>query len=148
MIIAQLVLLELVLRVRVSPEKEGFWNWRKLGTFVKFLGMVIVVLGLGDVLFGWNEVWVEGLGVAAMGLEAMLPVPTVIGSFRRKSMKGFSLAVLATWFFGDAFKTFYYITTAAPVQFLVCGIFQLCMDAVIVLEYLVFGNGVEVDDFA
>lgn len=44
--------------------------------------------------------------------------------------------ILLTWFLGDAFKTFYYIYTGVPLQFILCGIIQLLVDSIVVIQFV------------
>lgn len=46
--------------------------------------------------------------------------------------------ILLTWFFGDAFKAFYYIYTGVPSQFILCGFIQLLVDSIIVIQFVSF----------
>jgi hypothetical protein len=51
--------------------------------------------------------------------------------------------VLLSWLGGDLFKTGYYYMTEAPLQFLLCGLFQLTMDFVIIGQTMTYGLGIK-----
>lgn len=42
------------------------------------------------------------------------------------------------WTLGDVFKTAYFIAREAPVQFWVCGILQVVIDFLILLQVLLY----------
>ena len=46
----------------------------------------------------------------------------------------FSTILILSWFFGDLFKTIYYIHKVQPTQFIICGIAQLSVDILILLQ--------------
>lgn len=52
--------------------------------------------------FDW---YVSGLGFAALGLEATLPIPQLVANFQRKSTAGFRYTVLLGFVLGDFTKT-------------------------------------------
>ena len=45
-----------------------------------------------------------------------------------------STTLILSWFVGDMFKTIYYIFKAQPTQFVICGIVQLTIDILILLQ--------------
>ena len=51
-----------------------------------------------------------------------------------------SVAMVAMWTSGDLFKTVYFITRNAPVQFAICGCLQVSIDVAILLQ-VVFYSG-------
>jgi hypothetical protein len=46
--------------------------------------------------------------------------------------------MIATWFFGDFFKTLYFIVMLQPAQFIVGGVVQLTIDLLIVIQIMAF----------
>jgi len=143
MIAVQLYLLHLCLvyrPLRAPGTPTRFWEWDTYSAYIRFLALLTLVLGSLQLLWGWWPVYVDVLGLAAMGVEATLPIPQLMNNHKRRSAAGFSLMVLATWFFGDAFKTGYYIYTAAPLQFLLCGATQLVMDCALVYQTMLYGT--------
>ncbi|CAH1762619.1 11259_t:CDS:2 [Entrophospora sp. SA101] len=95
---------------------------------------------LGYSLDTTDGVFIEILGYLSLGIESTVPMPQALVNFKYKSVSGFSRWILVTWFIGDSFKTFYYIFTTAPIQFIICGIIQLSVDGVIVLQFVIYGN--------
>ena len=151
MILAQLLVLHAAVKYRgvdyASPEhsirtgkQESFWNWSSFTPYIQFLTLfTLIIIGL-QWLLGWHAIYVEIIGALAMTIEATLPLPQVVENYSRKSTAGFSLVVLGTWFFGDAFKTYYYVRAVAPMQFIACGMFQLSMDTVLVLQMVYYSQ--------
>ncbi|CAG8468313.1 8398_t:CDS:2, partial [Diversispora eburnea] len=124
MIVVQLFLLYECLRFRypIPPTPNR-----------RFLGLLTFFL--------IDQQWlVETLGILALGTEATLPIPQAWQNFQFKSVSGFSPLILITWFGGDSFKTFYYISTGSPLQFIICGIIQLTVDSIIVLQFIIYGG--------
>lgn len=64
-----------------------------------------------------------------------LPIPQLVSNYKRKSLQGFRLTVLAGWLFGDAFKTLYFFFQAGNTwQFKATACFQLSVDFLILLQ--------------
>ncbi|KAF9122596.1 PQ-loop repeat-containing protein 1, partial [Mortierella sp. 14UC] len=61
-------------------------------------------------------------------------------NYQSKSTAGFSPAILLMWVIGDSFKTYYYISTRAKYQFVGCGIIQLCIDCVIIIQTIIYSK--------
>ncbi|RKP09839.1 PQ loop repeat-domain-containing protein [Thamnocephalis sphaerospora] len=151
----QLVLLHLCLRCRAFDEPNGawmrersLWRWPLFEDYVSFLTKLSVGLALLQLFLGQQEWYVETIGFLSVGIEAALPVPQAISNYQRKSVEGFSPVVLLSWFGGDLFKTIYYYATGAPLQFLICGIFQLAVDCFILGQTLAYGTGFQMSKSA
>nr|CAG8543428.1 6679_t:CDS:2 [Entrophospora candida]CAG8569561.1 10568_t:CDS:2 [Entrophospora candida] len=144
MIIVQLILLHqcLVYQYPIPPtsNRRWFWNWYQYGSYIIFLLSLTGILGIFYFLFDKDGVFIEILGYLSLGIESTVPMPQALVNFKYKSVSGFSRWILVTWFIGDSFKTFYYIFTTAPIQFIICGIIQLSVDGVIVLQFVIYGN--------
>lgn len=48
--------------------------------------------------------------------------------------------MIATWFLGDFFKTLYYVMEHQPFQFTMCGVVQLTVDILIILQIIAYSN--------
>lgn len=51
--------------------------------------------------------------------------------------------MLASWLAGDVMKMFWFFnaTSAIPWAFKLCGIFQMCCDGLLGVQYLMYGAG-------
>ncbi|KAF9152662.1 hypothetical protein BG015_004907 [Linnemannia schmuckeri] len=117
-----------------------FWNWPTIGPYFLFLAVFTLVIGLSLLIIGNTPFYVALLGLAALGIEATVPLPQAIQNYRSKSTAGFSPAILLMWVIGDSFKTYYYISTHAKYQFVGCGIIQLCIDCVIIIQTVIYSK--------
>jgi solute carrier family 66, member 2 len=81
-------------------------------------------------------------GYIGLSVEATLPLPQLYANAQSKSCKGFRFSVLASWIVGDSMKMFWFFTatTEIPLAFKLCGVFQAICDALIGVQYFVYGN--------
>ncbi|CAG8532272.1 3077_t:CDS:2, partial [Dentiscutata heterogama] len=93
-----------------------------------------------SIFFNEQPWFVEALEYVALGIESTLPMSQGWQNFKQQSVEGFSILVLLTWFGSDSFKTYYYISTNAPLQFPVCGLIELSVDTIIVLQFIIFNH--------
>ncbi|KAG0334663.1 hypothetical protein BG000_008133 [Podila horticola] len=119
---------------------NNFWNWPTIAPYYLFLAGFTLLIGLSLLIIGNTPFYVALLGLAALGIEATVPLPQAIQNYRSKSTAGFSPAILLMWVIGDSFKTYYYITTHAKYQFIGCGIIQLCIDLVIIGQTIIYSR--------
>ncbi|GAB5590601.1 hypothetical protein Unana1_05501 [Umbelopsis nana] len=180
MIVAQLILLELVVRHRPMPSATArystvgrnsfssdlssvddpdfddvlfppsshrhaigrlwnrFWAWERYVDYIIFLAAFATITTLLYLIFGSFSVFIEIIGAVSLSIEATVPVPQCIANFRARSTHGFSWMILGTWFLGDGFKFFYFIFTGSPLQFIICGAFQLTVDCIVVIQFIIF----------
>jgi uncharacterized protein with PQ loop repeat len=151
MIIAQILLLELCIRVKrqnalnssirrnlLSLNPKYFWRWPDLASHLKFLIIFTALLGGAVYCFIDNEPFIESLGYCALVTESMLGVPQVIRNYRKRSVAGMSLSMVFMWLAGDTFKTGYFIANAVPYQFWLCGLVQMTIDIVILFQVCLF----------
>lgn len=54
--------------------------------------------------------------------------------------------MVAGWFIGDLFKTVYFVVKAVPIQFILCGSVQLCVDVAICAQILVYPSSPQSTD--
>ena len=111
---------------------------RNFSFFTKTLLVFVGCLAILQVFFGRFTVYTEFIGLMSASIEALVPVPQMLKNASSHSVKGFSLAILAVWVFGDVFKMAYYFSTDSPIQFVACTVFQLCIDAVILCQIYLY----------
>ncbi|KAK9766559.1 hypothetical protein K7432_004282 [Basidiobolus ranarum] len=150
MIISQVILLEICLRYKADsqwPVQSGFWNWPTFGHYVRFLALFTGGVVAAYILFGSFPSFIGILGYLSMGIEATVPMPQAYFNYTRKSVSGFSIVIIGTWFLGDVFKTQYYYFHDVPFQFLLCGMIQLSMDCIICFQLWKYSDSTKVRTF-
>jgi hypothetical protein len=51
--------------------------------------------------------------------------------------------LVLSWFAGDAFKTVFFLTRGAPIQFTLCGIIQLLVDLCITYQMWIYPSDID-----
>ncbi|GBN05368.1 PQ-loop repeat-containing protein 1 [Araneus ventricosus] len=148
---AMLAMIHLCVQVRnktlIVPSKSRlfsdfdakyFWEWTDFLSYLEFLATFTATIGI--FMFFCIEVVfiVESIGFLAVFIEAMLGAPQFYRNLRKKSTLGMSKKMVFLWTLGDVFKTAYYILREAPTQFWICGILQVVIDLLILLQVLVY----------
>lgn len=139
MVAVQLVMLEACIRTR--PKRMGserviwdkrwpdFWQWDTFESYVVCIVGLVVVVGLMSLLW-LSEAWfVSLMGALSLSTEATLGLPQVYQN--RKGTAGLSHALIWSWLIGDLGKTCYFLYLNAPLQFTLCGLFQIAVDGII-----------------
>lgn len=148
MILAQLLLLELCVRVR-RPGTDSmirrrlwnvryFWRWTDLWSYIEFLCLVSALIAIAMYFLVDCEIFVETVGYCALVTESMLGLPQVITNQKNKSVEGMSLSMVLMWLGGDTFKTAYFILNNVPLQFWLCGLLQITIDLLILVQVCLF----------
>lgn len=118
---------------------DNFWNWDYFGEYISFLGAFTGAVGLVTtfnlVLFH-SSLITELMGSMALMTESTLGMPQLLHNYRVHSVSGLSVEMLSAWLLGDAFKAFYFLRNGAPLQFIICGVVQLAVDVMIVMQFL------------
>lgn len=117
-----------------------FWAWDDWLSYLQFVIALVLVLALVCKALLPAPWFVQILGTAALGIEAMLPVPQALANHRKKSTEGLSPVLIFSWAFGDSIKTVYALAKKAPMQFVGCGLFQLAMDFVVLAQWITMRN--------
>ncbi|GBN05366.1 PQ-loop repeat-containing protein 1 [Araneus ventricosus] len=119
-------------------DAKYFWEWTDFLSYLEFLATFTATIGI--FMFFCIEVVfiVESIGFLAVFIEAMLGAPQFYRNLRKKSTLGMSKKMVFLWTLGDVFKTAYYILREAPTQFWICGILQVVIDLLILLQVLVY----------
>ncbi|KAH8805947.1 hypothetical protein F5884DRAFT_801189 [Xylogone sp. PMI_703] len=169
MVVMQLALLKVALDHRPGPSSKGgeaaipfaaaregswgvarpynFWQWRSPKPYWQFLlYLFVTLLALEIILSPMTSVYgtySAFIGYFGLSVEATLPLPQVITNYRSRSCKGFRFSVLASWIAGDMMKMFWFFTatTYIPWPFKLCGIFQMCCDLYLGVQYWMYGSG-------
>lgn len=114
---------------------KEFWNWPYFYDYFFFLSFITILLGLLSNLIGYeNEAYVFTLGVITSMIEAFLDIPQIYELYISKNTQTISYLLIFGWLCGDIFKVSYYCSRDTPIQLIVCAIFQLSTDFVVVWQ--------------
>ncbi|KAL9543889.1 hypothetical protein MBANPS3_007903 [Mucor bainieri] len=130
-------------RIELKWYQRTFWDWDYFVDYVNCLLLFTSVVGILYVFLHGHEWFIEALGFLSLGIESTLPVPQLLTNFKNRSVDGFSLLILASWFLGDSFKAFYFFYQHSPIQFVACAIIQLTFDTIIVFQFIIFSSYVK-----
>jgi solute carrier family 66, member 2 len=122
----------------------NFWRWRTSTPYWRFLGYWMLSLFGLQLLFGQFPFFPHLLGMLALTIEALLPIPQLLANQTRRSCVGFRLSVLVNWLVGDAFKMVFFLAKGAdevPWAFKICGIFQAACDVALGAQFYFYGDG-------
>ena len=123
-----------------------FWRWTDAQSYFLAVGLLAAAVYAVSLLCWRSALYREALGTLALGIEAFVPVPQAWQNASRRSTVGLSAVLIICWAFGDAFKTTLAIARSVPVQFILCGSFQLAMDAVLLWQIYVLYPDKKEDD--
>ncbi|CCW60004.1 unnamed protein product [Phytomonas sp. EM1] len=131
-------LLQLANKVEARFQSTDYFNFWMTYCLCTVLGLVAVWL-----LFSFTENdprSVAFVGYLALCTEALLLVPQVLRNANQGSTHGLSPILILSWVGGDALKLIYFITMKQPMPFLVCTIFQLSIDFVLLGQMVYFNR--------
>lgn len=118
-----------------------FWQWIHLSDYIYFLIIFILFISsLSNIIGFENETYTEVLGYLAAGVEATLGLPQVYSNLKEGSTGSLSVAMIIIWLFGDSAKTIYFYSKNSPSQLIYCGLFQLFIDVVIILQIVKYAS--------
>ncbi|CAH8876121.1 unnamed protein product [Trichobilharzia szidati] len=117
---------------------ENFWRWTHFRHYLLFLWLFTLTSGLCTYIFSFSQVYIQLLGFSALFIEAMLGAPQFLENYKNKSVVGMSIAMVLMWTSGDIFKTIFFISEKAPLQFPICGLLQIGLDLAILLQCLYY----------
>lgn len=115
-----------------------FWDWDDFFSYVQFLSLFTLTIGLLTYSLASTHLYVEALGYVAVFTEAMLGIPQLVKNHTQKSTLGMSVEMVVMWLSGDLFKTLYFIIRRTPAQFYACGSIQVVVDILILYQVLYF----------
>jgi uncharacterized protein with PQ loop repeat len=154
MIACMLLMLEISVRMnrKMTPPSQrtsvwkgdiisAFWKWNDLSSFIAALLAFTAVAGLITYFCTQFPMYVEGLGMVSLLVEACLGLPQLIRNFQRKSTQGMSIKMIMAWLFGDVGKTIYFVVRKTPAQFWICSSLQITIDVLIMLQVYFYNRG-------
>lgn len=121
-------------RIFIDFDLKYFWQWTDFQSYVEAL-MTFLAIGCVVMFFFLHvEPFVEAVGFLAVFTEALLGTPQFYRNMKNKSTFGMSVPMVLMWTSGDVFKTSYFVLRSSPVQFVVCGALQVCVDLAILSQ--------------
>jgi len=151
MILTMFAMLELCVRVKqknsIVPVKSRyfldfewhyFWKWTDFISYIECWATFTVIMGCLMYFLIQVPIFVELMGFAALLIEATLALPQFTFNYKKKSTKGMSVNMVLMWLIGDVYKTSYFVVRNAPIQFLVCGVVQVCLDLLILYQVYLY----------
>jgi hypothetical protein len=144
-IIMQLLLLQICVKYdkrlqrnqnisRLLNLKE-FWNWPFFYDYFFFVSIITILIGFLSNIIGYdNEVYIFILGILTSMIEALLDIPQIYELYISKNPHTISYLLIIGWLCGDIFKVSYYCSRNTPIQLIVCAIFQLSTDFIVIYQ--------------
>jgi len=117
-----------------------FWRWDDLMSYMTTLLLFTAFAASITVIFTPYPIFLEGLGMLTLSIEACLGLPLLAKNFRLKSTKGLSGIMVSLWVIGDIIKTIYFIVLDCPPQFYVCSSVAFTVDIVILSQICYYGK--------
>ncbi len=128
----------------ISILDDAFWETSNLKNYTSLATTTVILLAnlvFLNLQFIHSDAITELFGYAALCLESTLAMPQFYRNYKSKSCAGLSLELVATWVFGDLFKTIMFISRNSPFPFIACGVIQLSVDFGVISQlYFYSGN--------
>ncbi|MCP9257857.1 PQ-loop repeat-containing protein 1 [Dirofilaria immitis] len=115
-----------------------FWRWNDLSSYFVLIIAFVIFSAILTYLLSGHVIYVELLGLIALLSEACLGFPQLKQNCSRRSTSGMSIEMVLIWLVGDCGKTAYFIYERSPAQFWLCGIIQIAIDLLIMLQVYCF----------
>ena len=144
-IFVQLLLLRICLKYDLNIHKneknifkrifnlKSFWNWPCFIDYLIFLIIISSFIALISFIIGYdNEPYVFALGVLTSLIESFLDVPQIYELYISKDPFTISYLLVFGWICGDIFKVGYFFFRDTPIQLILCAIFQLTSDIILI----------------
>ena len=120
---------------------NSIFSWKQIQLHLLFIFVFFFFTwGICEVCGFSNEFFIETLGISNTFIEGSLAVPQVLEIYKTKNVQNISVVLVLSWFIGDFIKTYYFIVSGSPFQFLLLGIIQITMNCVVVYFYILFYN--------
>lgn len=118
---------------------KNFWRWDNLFSFL--LSSIVLGIGIGLICFAFgihNKIFLETLGYISTAIDVLLGLPQIYTNYKLKSSHSLSTLMIVSFLLGDSFRTYYYIITKSPFQFLLCGILQIAINMILMLQIIYY----------
>jgi uncharacterized protein with PQ loop repeat len=114
---------------------KKFWGWDNLFSFLFYSVVLGILIGFVCFIFGiHNKIFMEILGYIATGIDVFLGLPQIYTNYKLQNARSLSTIMIASFLLGDTFRTYYYVTTKSPFQFILCGFMQISINIILMLQ--------------
>ena len=118
---------------------KKFWRWDNLFSFLFYSVVLFILIGFVCFIFGiHNKIFLEILGYIATAIDVFLGLPQIYTNYKLKDAKSLSTIMIASFLLGDTFRTYYYVTTKSPFQFILCGFMQVSINIILMLQIIYY----------
>lgn len=119
-----------------------FWQWEDEWKYWQYIMKFTTVFAILTAIFYGSETYGTCIGLLGLFIESLLPLPQILLLNRVKSIKNFKLILLVSWLCGDLTKLSYLVFGARDtlIIFFLAGFFQMCLDLIILYQYIYFKN--------
>ena len=114
---------------------KQFWNWPYFFDYLFFLIFISCFISLISFIIGYdNKTYIFILGVLTSLIESFLDVPQIYELYKTKNPYTISYLLILGWILGDLFKVIYFFFRDTPIQLILCAIFQLTTDFILISQ--------------
>jgi uncharacterized protein with PQ loop repeat len=118
---------------------KNFWKWNHLFSYIFYSCILTIIIGCICYIFGFkNEVFLEIIGYISTAIDVLLGFPQIYTNYKLKNCNSLSTVMIGAFLIGDTFRTYYYILTKSPFQFILCGILQISINIIIMLQIIYY----------
>lgn len=119
-----------------------FWQWGEEWKYWQYIMRFTTVFAVLTAVFYGSETYGTAIGLLGLFIESLLPLPQILLLNRVKSIKNFKMILLVSWLCGDMTKLSYLVFGARDtlIIFFLAGFFQMCLDLIILYQYIYFKN--------
>ena len=122
--------------------KKLFWKWDNVSEyfifiFISTMMFYLFCLGVNGLQ---NIFFVELIGAISVFSESIIAIPQIKENNLKKNCDNISLFMISSWLIGDIFKSGYYIFSGSPIQFIICGFFQVSLDIILTSQVIYYKN--------
>lgn len=117
-----------------------FWQWTDESSYWKFISLFSIMVSLITCLFKQNYRYGVLIGFSSLLIESCLPLPQILLLNRIKTINGFKIIMLLSWYCGDLTKISYLIFGSKSISFIFVffALFQMGLDIYIGFQYFYY----------
>lgn len=131
--------------IRDMLDFNKFWNWARFIDYLVCVFMITLSIVVITIFKGLNDsIYFEFLGFIAACIESIIGIPQLIMNYNHSSTGSLSYGMILSWLAGDLFKSIYFYINKSPWQLFVCSIFQINVDILLVLQFVIYNSNKEV----